>query len=138
MPLTFVNASDFPAVSNCSDSPTVGGNNRPESYYRPGMVRNSIAVYKNPASSDSIVQTTKPAKMKQLYMTVAAVLLLFPNFGLTQERFYEVLLPIRANDIVDSPDGLLDMGTAFTFIDKICGQIPEGSPPYVTASGAYN
>jgi hypothetical protein len=145
MPLTFVNASDFP---HCSDSPTVGGNNRPESLSSL-KVRNSIAVYKNPIScppllvhvaalSDSIVQTTKPAKMKQLYMTVAAVLLFFPNFGLTQERFYEVSLPIRANDIVNSPDRLLDMGTAFTFIDEICGQIPEGSPSYVTASGAYN
>ena len=119
-----------------------------KSYYCRGMIRNSIAVYKNPiscprllvnvaASSDSIVQTTKPAKMKQLY-TVAAILLLFPNPGLTQERFFEVSLYIQAMDLVDSPDRRLDTETAFTLIEGMCGQIPEGAPPGFEASGAYN
>jgi hypothetical protein len=75
--------------------------------------------------------------MKQLH-TVAAVLLLFPHLGLTQDRFFDMSLNIQATDLVNSPDGLLDMGTAFNFIDEICGQVPEGSTPDFTVSGAYN
>jgi hypothetical protein len=41
-------------------------------------------------------------------------------------------------DLVNSPDGLLDMGTAFSFIDEICGQVPEGAPTGFIVSGAYN
>jgi hypothetical protein len=75
--------------------------------------------------------------MKQLH-TVAAVLLLFPNLGLAQDRLYEASLNIQAMDLANSPDRLLDMGTAFNFIDEICGQVPEGSRPDFTVSGAYN
>jgi hypothetical protein len=149
-PLASGNGSDFPAASHCSNfALPVGGNNRPKSYYGRGMVWHSIiAVSKNPiscprllnvvASSDSIVQTAEPAKMKQLH-TVAAVLLLFPNFGLTQHRFFEISLDIQAMDLVYSPDRLLDMGTAFSLIDEICGQVPEESDPTdFIVSGAYN
>ena len=150
MPLISGNASDFPAASHCSNSPTVGGNNHPKSYYRRGMVRNPIAlnnIFKNPiscplllnvaASSDRIVQTAKPAKMKQLH-AVAAVLLLFPNFGLTQLPPL-VSLHIQAKDVTTSPDRLLAVeDDAFDLIDGMCGQVPVGSPADYTVSGAFN
>ena len=45
----------------------------------------------------------------------------------------------KPRDLVNSPDRRrLDMGTAFTLIDGMCGQIPEGAPPGFKASGAYN
>jgi len=75
--------------------------------------------------------------MKQLH-TIAAVLLLFPNSGLTQERMYEAFLNIRAKDLATSPDGLLNRGTASILIDNICGQAPDGAPADFVVSGAYN
>jgi hypothetical protein len=79
--------------------------------------------------------------MKQLH-TVAAVLLLFPNLGLTQNRMYETFYNIQAMDLAKSPGplsvGLIGAETAYMFIDEICGQVPEGSDPEFTISGAYN
>ena len=105
-------------------------------------------IFKNPisclwslnvaASSDSVVQTAKPAKMKQPH-AVAAVLLLFPNFALTQERFLYTSLNIQAMNVANSPDGMLAVGDrAFNLIDGMCGQVPDGSPADFTVSGAYN
>ena len=51
---------------------------------------------------------------------------------------WELSLNIQAKDLVNSPDELLNMETAFTFIDEICGQVPEGSDPGFPISGAYN
>jgi hypothetical protein len=75
--------------------------------------------------------------MKQLH-TVAAVLLLFPNLGLTQHRFFEFSFHIQAEDLANTPGGLVDMGIAFLFIDEICGQVPDEAPADLPVSGAYN
>jgi len=103
-------------------------------------------IFKNPiscprllnvaASSDSVVQTAKLAKMKQLH-AVAAVLLLFPNFVLTQPMLPRSL-NLQAKNLIYSPDRLLNAQTAFSLIDRMCGQVPEGSPADFTVSGAYN
>jgi hypothetical protein len=79
--------------------------------------------------------------MKQLH-TVAAVVLLFPNLALTQNRRLEKSYNIKAMDLAESPgpeaNGLIGAGTAFRIIDDICGQVPEGSDPRFEISGAYN
>jgi len=79
--------------------------------------------------------------MKQLH-TIAAVLLLFPNLGLTQDRMYETIYNIQEMDLANSPapqsEGLMGAGAAFMFIDEICAQVPEGSRPGYIISGAYN
>ena len=71
--------------------------------------------------------------MKQLH-AVAAVLLLFPNFRLTQSLF-PMSLNIQAKNLIPSPDGLLNEQTEFNLIDGMCGQVPEGSLADFTVSG---
>jgi len=96
-----------------------------------------MAKRRSPHRKVSSNPLNKPAKMKPLH-TIAAVLLLFPNSGLTQERMYEGSLNIQAMDLATSPDGLLNGVTASVFIDDICSQAPEGAPADFVVSGAYN
>ena len=75
--------------------------------------------------------------MKQLH-AVAAVLLLFPNFGLTQLPRV-VSLNIQATEVSTSPDGLLATeNAAFNLIDGMCGQVPLGVPANYIVYGAFN
>ena len=66
--------------------------------------------------------------MKQFH-TIAVLLLVCPNSGLTQpsQRRDEQSLDFTAQSLRDSPDNLQNLGTAFSFIDRICGQKPD--PP---------
>jgi hypothetical protein len=97
----------------------------------------SMAKRRSPHRKVSSNPLNKPAKMKQLH-TIAAVLLLFPNSGLTQVHMYETSLNIQAKDLATSPDGFLNMRTAAIFIDNICGQAPKEAPAGFVVSGAYN
>jgi len=75
--------------------------------------------------------------MKQFH-TLAVLLLVFANFGLTQrERLGEKSIDFTAQNLTDSPDNLLNPETAFTFIDTICGQKAVG-PVVGEIYGAYN
>jgi hypothetical protein len=80
-------------------------------------------------------------EMKQFH-TLAVLLLVFPNFGLTQpqKRLYEKSLTLEAKNLVELPDELLDIGKAFTLIDTLCSQEVEGLDGFHpgTVSGAYN
>jgi hypothetical protein len=55
---------------------------------------------------------------------------------------FETFYNIHAMDLDDAPappfDRVMGMGTAFIFIDEICGQVPEWSYPGYIISGAYN